>query len=358
MKRSIALDALRGLTIAAMILVNTPGSWQYIYAPLSHAPWHGWTPTDLIFPFFLFIVGSALYFSTGKAQVSTSLLLKIGRRTLSIVAIGMLLHLFSSGSFDSLRYMGVLQRIGLAYGMASLLVLFVPKNAINLIIILIALGYWALLLAFGGQDPYSLQDNLVRSIDIALLGEAHMYHINGTAFDPEGLLSTLPALINVLLGYQATKLLRQYQDLSLGALALLKLGLALILIGGLWSWWMPHNKSLWTSSYAVFSSGFAIVTLALFIWLIDVKGKLWLAKPFTIYGLNPLFIYALSWIWAVSYYKIDLGGEVNLYQWLYSQLNSLIQDPYLASFSFAALHVAFFWLIAYELYRRKIFISI
>lgn len=358
MSRSIALDALRGLTVAAMILVNTPGTWQHIYTPLAHASWHGLTPTDLIFPFFLFIVGSAMFFSMGQAQVSKELLLKVGRRTLSIFAIGLALALFANGGFESLRIMGVLQRIGLAYGIASLILLFVPKAGINAIIALIALGYWALLLAFGGQDPYGLEHNLVRAVDIALLSEAHMYHVQGLAFDPEGLLSTLPSLINVLLGYQATKLLRQHPDLSLGALALLKLGLALVVIGGLWSWLLPINKSLWTSSYAVFSSGIAILTLAIFIWVIDVKGKLWLAKPLTIYGMNPLFIYALSWVWAVSYYKIDMGQGTDLYTWLYLQLKAQLHDPYLASLSFAVIHVAFFWLIAYELFRRKIFIRI
>lgn len=358
MERSIALDVLRGVTVAAMILVNTPGSWEYVYAPLSHATWHGCTPTDLIFPFFLFIVGSAMYFSLGNVQPSQALIFKIARRSLTILGLGLAMHLYASGAFDTLRIMGVLQRIGIVYGIAACIVLYSNQLVNWLIIGLIGLLYWAGLILFGSETPFAIEGNIVRSVDMVLLGQSHMWNINGIAFDPEGLLSTIPSVINVLLGFEATRILKQNAQLSRGALALTLLGGGLTLFGWLWGYLLPINKSLWSSSYAIFTSGIAVLTLSGLIWLIDIKKQHWLGKPFHFFGKNPLFIYILSWIWAVTYFKIGMADGNSLYSWLYLQLNSVVTDPYFASFSYALIHVMFFWLIAYELSRRKIFIKI
>lgn len=360
--RSYALDALRGLTVAMMILVNTPGSWEYIYAPFQHADWHGCTPTDLVFPFFLFIVGGAMFFSFRKrAFVWTHAEgMKIFRRTCIIFAIGLFLNTVLSDltNFSDVRIMGVLQRIALAYAVAAVLVLCVNRLAIYLIAIFLLLSYWLVLYFFGGNDPYALVDNAVLRTDLYLLGDSHLWQGKGIAFDPEGLLSTLPAIVNVLIGFEITRVVVQQTHQFRSVWLLVTAGIIALLVGLDWHQWFPINKSLWTSSFVIYTAGYFALILAFFIWLIDIKRWDFIAKPFIIYGANPLFIYVLAAFWVHAYTWIPVAGEAgNFYTAFFLTLTHFMQ-PLNASLAFAIIHVVIFWLVSLYLYKKKIWIKI
>lgn len=363
-ERSLALDAMRGFTLAAMILVNTPGSWGHLYSPLAHADWHGYTPTDLIFPFFLFIVGAAMFFSLRRFdyQPSREALLKLAKRVAIIFAIGLFLQAFPFTSpLSELRIMGVLQRIALAYGLATLAVFYLPRPMLYALMAVVLVGYWALLYVVGAANAFSVEGNVVTVVDKALLGSDHLWRGKGVPFDPEGLLSTFPAAVNVLIGFLATRWL----VLSDGFLAqmrnLLVGGAALLIAAYLWNFWLPFNKSLWTSSFVLVSSGWALVVLAAFVAICRSELGAKLIHPLRIYGMNPLFIYALAALWVSCYFLFSLefnGQQMNAYQFLYEVCLRIIPDPYAASALFAAVHVLWFWVIAYVLYRKGIFIRI
>lgn len=365
MKRFLALDAFRGFTIAAMILVNTPGSWSAIYWPFKHANWHGFTPTDTIFPFFLFIVGSAMYFSLAKQQKQSRLALCLNavRRGCIIFLIGFALTAFPFiDGFENVRVMGVLQRIGIVYIFASLMVIHLQAKIRLYLCIALLLVYWLILFGLGGSEPYTLAGNIVAQVDLAVLGQSHMWHIAGYPFDPEGLLSSLAAIVNVLVGYEATRYLTQRKQGDNGVSGLLVSGVLAVALALVWHNWLPINKALWTSSFVVMSSGVSLITLALFVYLVDIKPQRWISWPLCIYGSNPLFIYALSWLWAVSFRQlinVNTSNDVTLsaYEWLYSQY-ATIGDPFLASFAFAFSHVILFWLISAALHWRGIIIKI
>lgn len=357
--RYLALDALRGFTIAMMILVNTPGSWSFIYPPFAHADWHGCTPTDLVFPFFLFVVGSAMYFSLQKhaLRLSLPLALMILRRSLIIFVLGLVFN-GVLGGWEDLRIMGVLQRIALAYAMAAFIVLGVTRTGVYCIGLCLLLGYWLLLTMNNHADPYGLHTNIVVELDIALLGAEHMYSGKGVPFDPEGLLSTLPAVVNVLIGFELTRFLVIQPD-RLGSLyRLLALGALGILLGLVWNIWLPINKSLWTSSFVVYSAGYFCLALALFVWIVDIKKIQWLSAPFIIYGSNSIFIYMLAPFWVHGYTYIHTNATgTTLYEGLFLQLATLL-PPAMASLAFALLHVMLFWCVSWVLYRHNIFIRV
>ncbi len=364
-QRFAALDAFRGLAIAAMIMVNTPGSRDHVYAPLAHSSWHGCTPTDLIFPFFLFSTGAALVFALKKYPPGLTIdaLRGIARRVLLLFVLGLFLNWFGLWTdFADLRIMGVLQRIGLAYGLAAVLVLSCSQRQLYIVSCGVLLGYWLVLVLFGGSDPYSLETNIVRQLDIAILGEAHLWRGKAIAFDPEGLLSTLPAVINVVAGYLATAyLLRNSQSVVLRNFVLM--GLLLVALAWCWSGWLPLNKSLWTSSYVLLTTGYSLLLLALLVWLIDVLHCSWLATPLQIYGMNPLFVYVLAWLFArVTAVMIMLpdgaGGTIRARGWAFLQLKHWLGSPLDASLLFALAHVLLFWLVALFLYRRNIVIKL
>ncbi len=363
-QRSIALDAMRGLTLAAMILVNTPGSWGYLYAPLAHADWHGYTPTDLIFPFFLFIVGAAMYFALRRFDYSPSkdALLKLGKRVAIIFAIGLFLQAFPFTSpLSELRIMGVLQRIALAYGLATLAVFYLSDRLLYVAIAVILLGYWALLYTVGAADAFSIQHNVVTVVDRILLGDNHLWTGKGVPFDPEGLLSTLPAMVNVLAGFLATRWIMQMSGTGQQTRSLLLAGGVLLVVGHIWSLWLPINKSLWTSSFVLVTSGWALVVLAAFVAVCSSAQGSKLMRPLQIYGMNPLFIYALSALWVSCYFLVTLsfdGKAMNAYDFLYHVCLALVGNPYVASVLFAGAHVLLFWVVAYLLYRKNIFIKI
>ena len=358
MTRYLALDAFRGITIALMILVNTPGAWSHVYSPLLHAEWNGATPTDLVFPFFLFIIGSAMFFSFKKSNFAASpeQFKRIIKRGFIMFFIGFMLNVIPfTTNIDDWRIMGVLQRIGIAYAVAACLVLILNRTGIFIASTVILLAYWALLLS-AGEGALTLEGNIIRQIDLAVFGANHMYTMRGVAFDPEGLLSTIPAVVNMLLGFELTRYLTSIKDKKSSVIKLTLIGGLAVGFGALWGLILPINKSLWTPSYVIYTTGFACLLLAAFIWLIDIMKQTKLAEPLLVYGTNPLFVYVLSFLVVTVYLNINMD-EITMYAWLYQQLNSVF-SPKLASFIFAFSHVAFFWYVSLKLYQRKIFIKI
>ncbi|MGQ1911072.1 acyltransferase family protein [Marinifilum sp. RC60d5] len=365
-KRLMALDAFRGLTIAAMITVNTPGSWSHVYAPLLHSKWHGCTPTDLVFPFFLFAVGVAMFFSFGKFnhQLNAEAGKKILKRTLIIFGIGLLLNAFPFVhiKMENLRIMGVLQRIALAYGIGSLLCLVLNKARLLYVSAAILFSYWGLLYFLGGDHPYSLEGNPTIAFDTMILGASHMYKGFGITFDPEGLFSTLPAIVTVILGYLTGALISKTEQKRIVP-TLLVFGVLGFVLGLVWNIWFPINKPLWTSSYVLYAAGLAQLVMAVMIYLIDILNyKKW-AHPFLVFGMNPLFIFVLSVVWVkVIIYLVHFtdksGGILNGYAWLYKNAFASWAGPLNGSLLFALSHIIVYWLIVLYLYKRKIFIKI
>jgi len=358
MTRYLALDAFRGITIALMILVNTPGSWGHVYAPLLHAEWHGATPTDLVFPFFLFIIGSAMFFSFKKSNFAATpeQFARIIKRGFIMFLIGFMLNVIPFNTpVEEWRIMGVLQRIGIAYAIAASLVLLLNRRGIFIVSAVVLLAYWALLLSVG-EIGLTIEGNIIRQFDLSILGANHMYSMRGVSFEPEGLLSTIPAVVNMLLGFELTRYLTNIKDKNSSVIKLIIIGGLAIGFGALWSLLLPINKSLWTSSYVIYTTGFACLLLAAFVWLIDIKGQQKLVSPLLVYGTNPLFVYVLSFLFVTIYLTIPVGNS-SLYGWIYQQF-TLFANPTLASFLFAFSHVVLFWFVSLKLYQRKIFIKI
>ncbi len=355
-QRFPALDIMRGLTLALMILVNTPGSWNYVYAPLLHADWHGFTPTDFIFPFFLFMVGAALFFSQRslmQPQVTAGdRHKKIIKRAVLLFAIGLFLNIFPFVKpLDEIRILGVLQRIALAYMFAAFIVLYSGAKLRWLICAVLLLGYWALLQI--SDQPYSLEGSVVRQFDLAVLGASHLWHGKGIAFDPEGLLSTLPSIVNVLLGFEVARILSTGGSGALKKLAVL--GVSLIVTALVWNTYFPINKSLWTSPFVLITSGAGIVVLLSLVALEKTPVK-WALGFFTPFGKNPLFIYALSFMWETLMYTLKIGDQT-YYDFFYQQLCRFL-DVYNASLLFALIHVFLFWCVAKFMDKKNITISL
>jgi predicted acyltransferase len=364
-KRLIALDVFRGLTIALMIVVNNPGSWEYVYPPLLHSKWNGCTPTDLVFPFFMFIVGSAMWYSYKKFDhiLSGNLVMKILRRTVLIYLIGLAINAYATFSIDlsKLRIMGVLPRIALGYGIASFLVLGLRTTGVKIVTACILLGYWAILIIFGG-DPFTLEGNFARTFDITVLGINHIPEFQGVKFDQTGLLSTLPALGNILFGYLAGRLIDKTENKKYAAVMLIAYGIAGIALGRAWDLIFPINKPLWTSSFVVYTCGFASLTLGILLWIIDVKGYTRWTKPLQVFGMNPIFIYVLSEFMAITFWiKISstpAGESVSIVNWVYMKCFLPLTGTYNGSLLYALVFTFVCWIAAWVLYQRKIFIKL
>ena len=347
-----SLDVLRGLTVALMIVVNTPGSWSHVYAPLLHAPWHGFTPTDWVFPTFLFVVGNALAFTLPRYESMghRAVLAKIGKRTAAIVALGLLLCLLPKlgGSLGEVRLPGVLQRIGLCFGIAALVLHYLGERGALVFSVAALLGHWLVLALFG---DFSLEGNIGRAIDLAVFGPGHLYKGEGIPFDPEGLLGTVPATVNVIGGYFAGRYLRDKGATArtLGVLAVA--GAALSVLALCWSPLLPINKKLWTGSYVLLSTGTALVVLAALAWIIEVEGARRWTWFFEVFGRNTLFIYMLSQLAVVAMNKT--GSYAPLAATL-----DWIGSPKAASLAFALLFMLACWLVGYWLDRRRIYIKV
>jgi predicted acyltransferase len=365
--RLLALDAFRGLTILAMILVNNPGSWGDQYWPLAHAEWHGWTPTDLIFPFFLFIVGTALAYSLRRfrdgERIRPAVYWRIVRRTALLMFLGWMPFLLletigavRGESFDlsSMRLPGVLVRIAIVYFFTSLIVLHIPLRGQIVLGIILLLGYWAALAFLPNLGEYernlSHEGNVVGWVDRAVLGPNHMYS-GDRVTDPEGLLSTLPAIVTALFGYW-TGLFIQRRGLNYEmVLILLGCGAICVEVALLWNFALPINKKIWTSSYVLLSGGLAMQLLAGCLLKFDLWGWRRVARPFEVVGVNAIFVFVASGLLSIGLSNWMIQG-VTAKAWIYNNLfTSWITDPKLASLAFALAIVAFWWLMCWILWR-------
>ncbi len=363
--RLVSLDIFRGLTVAFMIIVNTPGSWKYVYAPLRHAKWHGCTPTDLVFPFFLFIVGVSMWYSLKKygQELNGSSLLRILRRTASIFALGLLLAIFPyfDRDYSTFRIMGVLQRIALAYGIGAFICTTIRRDYLWIVTIVFLLSYWGLLGIFGGADPYSPEGNFALKVDAAILGKNHLYQDFGIAFDPEGLLSTIPAVCTVIIGYYIGEIIGKGSASGKTVLKLFLIGAAATGLGLLWNMVFPINKPLWTSPYVLYTAGIAIAVLALMYLITDVlKFRKW-AVFFNVFGTNALFAYFLAGIWTklMLFIQVSSGeSKMNLYTWFYEKICVPVAGNLNGSLMFAIMQMMIIWVVALILYRKKVMIRL
>jgi predicted acyltransferase len=361
--RLLSLDVFRGITIAGMVLVNNPGTWESIYWPLRHAEWHGWTPTDLVFPFFLFIVGVSIALALGnRAEQGGSkrdLYLKILKRTLIIFAIGIFLNGFPYFSLPELRIPGVLQRIAVCYFFASIIFLNTRWRTQIAIAIGLLLIYW-ILLAFVPAPGFAAGDltkegSLASFVDRVVLGK-HVW-AQAKVYDPEGLLSTIPALVTALIGVLTGSWLRTEKSRVEKAAGMFVAGAVLVAIGWGWNSFFPINKALWTSSYVLFTGGLALQFLAFCYWLIDIKGYRRWAKPFEIFGMNAIALYVGAGLMAELFGLIPVGGQP-LGGWIFANLFASWMSPVNASLAFAISFVLVWLFFMWLLYRKKIFIKI
>jgi len=384
-----SLDVFRGAAVALMILVNNPGSWNHLFPPLAHAAWHGCTLTDLVFPFFLFAVGNALSFAMPRyiEKGRSYFLQKVAVRTALIFLLGFLLNcspffryegeqlVFKSwtfindeGSIVGIRIMGVLQRIALSYFLAALIIYFFKSTQLYIGFFLLVF-YWLLCFFLGGSDPYSLQGFFGTAVDVKLFGAAHLYRENGMPFDPEGLPPVLSSAAGVLIGYKIGKIIQDLskENKSLMLKTIIAAGVVCVLAGFFWGFVFPLNKKIWSSSFALFSSGLAALTLAFMVCLIEC-GK-WNGRAsnfFAVFGKNPLFIFVLSGLLPrllslIRISETDHGKIISLSPlgWFYEHVcKNIASDLRLGSLLYALLATLFYWSIAYILDKKKIYIKV
>ena len=344
-----------------MILVNTPGTWSNVYGPLLHAPWHGYTPTDLVFPFFLFIVGTSIVFAYNKKEPSKAVYKKVTIRSLKLIGLGLFLGAFTISfpfikDFASIRFPGVLQRIGVVFFFASILFLNLHWKKLIGLTILLLVGYWILMTFVPVEGVASTYErapnNLANYLDVKIFG-THNYKPD---YDPEGLLSTLPSIASALMGIFTGLILLSKQEKK--ATLLFGLGGALILVGYGWDLFFPINKALWTSSFVLVTAGWANIVLALIYYLTDVK-KLQFGSIFRYAGANAIVVYFLSSFITKLFYSIKVDGDTSLHGWLFKTI--YVQDFFsmqLSSLLYGLTVVAFYCLLAYVLFKRKIFIKV
>lgn len=379
-ERLISLDAFRGFTIAGMILVNNPGSWEHIYPQLEHAQWNGWTFTDWIFPFFLWIVGVAMTFSfanrSSKGDSKEKLLLNVLRRSAIIFLLGLFLAGFPFGllwqhnfSFSTIRIPGVLQRIAICYLVSSLIYLYTTSRGRIISICALFISYWLMMFYIPipefGAGLFEKGKNFAAYIDSLFLN-GHMWSATKT-WDPEGLISTLPAVATTLLGAITGDYLRKSEKNKIEKSAwMFVYGALFLLAGAFLDMWMPINKSLWTVSYTIFMAGWALCVFGIFYFLIDAKGISKWAKPFTVYGMNAIFVFVLSgivgkmlvlWKFTVklsdgTYSDVSIKTVVmqNVFERLFSPIN--------ASLAFAICWIVVMYVIVWLMYKKNIFIKV
>ncbi|HET6994146.1 MAG TPA: heparan-alpha-glucosaminide N-acetyltransferase domain-containing protein [Chitinophagaceae bacterium] len=384
-QRFYSLDVFRGATVCLMILVNNPGSWSHIYPPLEHASWHGLTPTDLVFPFFLFAVGNALSFVMPRLQAGGDGVFwkKVIVRSLLIYLIGLFLtwwpfvrwtndHLAFRPWVDpknpesGVRILGVLARIAICYFFASIIIYYSKPRGAFYIGLLLLLLYWALCFLLG---DYSMTGWFGNKVDRAVLGVAHMYKGEGIPFDPEGIMSTMTAIVEVIFGYLVGDYIQKkgknYEMLS----GLFVAGVALILTGFCWDMVFPINKKIWTSSYTVYTTGLATITIATMIYLIEFKNvRGWVARFFDVFGKNALFVFALSAFLPKTLALIRIPDHlntegkmvyVNPWNWLYQKvLVNIPGDPRIGSLLYAICVIILMWAICYWMDKKKIYVKV
>ncbi len=381
-QRYYSLDVFRGATVALMILVNNPGNWAFIYSPLGHASWHGCTPTDLVFPFFLFAVGNALSFVMPKLQNASAaeFWIKITKRTLLIFGIGLFLNwspflkwsdaVLVFKPWENVRILGVLQRIALCYFFASIIIYYGKSKIALFIGMMILVIYWVLTYSLGATGhPFSLSGYFGNAIDQSILGVTHIYKGEGVPFDPEGLTSTLPAIVQVILGFLVGEYIqlkgKNYEMLA----QVLLTGVLLVVVGYIWDFSFPINKKIWTSSYVLYTSGLAMITLGMLIYLLEFKNAkgAW-SHFFDVFGKNPLFVFVLSGflprVLALLRWvdHVDAEGKpvyTNALPWFYEHVcKNIATDLRIGSFLYALCIIAFFGILAYSLDKKKIYIKV
>jgi predicted acyltransferase len=381
-QRFYSLDVFRGATVALMILVNNPGDWGHIYAPLEHAPWHGCTPTDLVFPFFLFAVGNAMAFVLPKLEAAGDGVFwkKVIKRTLLIFLIGLLLNWspfitynaegnIVMKALDHLRFFGVLQRIALCYFFAAVLIHYLKLRGAFVAGAVILLLYWFLCIAANPSDPFSLTGWFGTGIDKKILGENHMYHGEGIAFDPEGLMSVFAAIVQVVFGYLAGSYIvakgKTHEMLN----GLFVAGCIMVFTGLAWDISFPVNKKIWTSSYTVYTTGLALLVLSVMIYIIEFKNRrgAW-SRFFDVFGKNALFIFVLSGLLPRLLGLVRIPGTVSTdgvphylspFSWFYTHIcKPLFSDPRNSSLLYAICFITMMWFFAWLLDKKKIYIKV
>ncbi|HIK06740.1 MAG TPA: acyltransferase family protein [Trichormus sp. M33_DOE_039] len=374
--RLTSLDVFRGITIAGMILVNMAGVVDDVYPPLTHADWHGCTPTDLVFPFFLFIVGVAMSFSLSKYtqdnQATSAVYWRIFRRAAILFILGLFLNGFWNQGvwtfdFSSLRIMGVLQRISLSYLLASLVVLKLPPKGQWMLAAVLLIGYWVGMMYIPvpeyGAGVLTREGNLGAYIDRLIIPKAHLYKGDGFNLmgDPEGLFSTIPAIVSVLAGYFAGDWIRKQPVQTRTSVGLALFGIGCLIIGWAWGWVFPINKKLWTSSYVVFTSGWALLLLAACYELIEVRLIRRWSKPFEIMGLNAIALFVASVLLIKILVRTKIGtGEtaISTYNWIYQNIFASWAGTFNGSLLFALVTVILWWAVAVLMYRKHWFLKV
>jgi predicted acyltransferase len=366
--RLVSLDVFRGITIAGMVLVNNPGSWSTIYWPLAHAEWHGWTPTDLVFPFFLFIVGVAIPLAFGRrveqGGTQRDLYLKVVRRSLIIFALGLFLNGFPYFRLATIRIPGVLQRIAICYFIVALI--FIKTRVRTQIIIAIGLlvAYWLVMTqvaapGFAAGD-LSKEGSLASWLDRVVLG-SHIWS-QGKVYDPEGLLSTITAVSTTLFGVLVGQWIRTNKSPFEKVAGLFVAGAGCIAVGWALNPFFPINKSLWTSSYVLFTGGLAMQFLSLCYWLVDIKNYRTWTKPFVVFGVNAIALFVGTGLMAklMGLIKVGLadGSRISLQSWIYRNLFLSWAPPYKASLLYAVCFILLWLGLMWILFWRKIFIKV
>lgn len=368
-QRLLSLDVFRGITVASMILVNNPGDWEHIYAPLAHSDWNGCTPTDLIFPFFLFIVGVSIVFALGSKRENRDqhkvLILKTSKRALILFGLGITFALFPFFDFSSVRIPGVLQRIATVYFVCAILFIKADKKALFITFIGILVAYF-LVMTFVpvpgvGAANLEKESNLAAWFDRLIFTEAHTWILSKT-WDPEGFLSTFPAICSGLFGVFMGMILKSKDRGEENKVAwLFSYGIIAFILGLIWNMFFPINKSLWTSSFVLYTGGLASMGLALCYWLIDVQGYKKFTKPWVIYGVNAITVFFVSSIIArsLNLIMVNLSGKsVTLKGWFYEQFFTPYFSPYNASLAGAISFVLIWYVILWMMYRKNIIIKV
>ncbi len=381
-QRFYSLDVFRGATVALMIMVNNPGSWSHIYDPLKHASWHGCTPTDLVFPFFLFAVGNAMAFVLPRLEAAGPGVFwqKILKRTFLIFFIGLLLNLFPFVQYNAagelvmkklanIRFMGVLQRIAICYFVASVLLYYLKAKGALMASAFLLVAYWFICMAGNPSDPYSLAGWFGTNIDISLLGSKHLYKGEGIPFDPEGLMSSFAAIVQVVFGYMAGHYILTKGKTPEMLNGLFVAGTLLVFTGFVWDMQFPINKKIWTSSYTVYTTGLALLVLGMMIYWIEFKNKrgTW-SRFFDVFGKNALFIFVLSGALPRLLALIRIPNGVSEtgknkflapFNWIYEKICSpLFSDPRNSSLLYALFFITLMWLIAWWMDKKKIYIKV
>ncbi len=373
--RLLSLDVFRGLTVAAMILVNNPGSWSTIYAPLKHAEWNGCTPTDLIFPFFLFIVGVSISYALGSKKESTSqskLLFTALKRALILFGLGLFLNLFPKiftdpmEAISTVRIPGVLQRIAIVFFLTALIFIKTNQKTQLRIFFGILIAYWALMTFVPvpgiGYANLEKETNLGAWLDRTILTEAHLWKSVKT-WDPEGILSTLPAVATGLFGVLiGTWLRRKDREESVKISWMFSIGILAVILGLIWDLCFPINKALWTSSFVLYAGGLATVGLALCYWLIDVQGYKKGTTPLVVYGVNAITVFFLSGliprILTLIMVSMPDGTRVNSKVWMYETFYTPYFTPVNASLAGAVTFILIWLLILWAMFKKNIIIKV